>query len=62
MTEEQAIDGAGAILARARADQAERTPAEAARLAFVPGGPSEEEIEQRIRARRGMPARRTEVA
>lgn len=62
MTEEQAIESAGAILARARADQASRTPAEAADAAFVPGGPSREEIEATIRARRGMPARSTDAA
>jgi hypothetical protein len=62
MTEDQAIEEAGAILARARADQADRTPAEAARAAFVPGGPSEEELEARIRARRGMPAKRSDAA
>lgn len=57
LTQEKAIENAGSVLARSRAEQAERTPRQAAEVAHVPGGPSVEELESRIRARRGMPAR-----
>lgn len=43
---------AGAVLAAARAEQDNRTPRQAAEAAYVPGGPSVEELERRITARR----------
>lgn len=44
----QAIWAAGAVLARRRQLLIERTPRESALAAYVPGGPSVEELEQRI--------------
>ena len=46
----QAIDGAAQILADARARLATLTPRQAAEEAYVPGGPSVDELETRIRA------------
>lgn len=46
----EAIAAAGQILARAWAAFFERSPRESAEAAYVPGGPSIEEIERRIRA------------
>lgn len=51
----EALDAAARILARARARRDSIPPAQAAREAYVPGGPSLAELERRIRARRGLP-------
>lgn len=61
-TRKQAIAAAGACLAQARADQAARSPREAAEAAWRPGGPSVNEIEDRIRQRRGLPPVRRDDA
>lgn len=47
-----AIEGAGRILAAGYAHMDSLTPDEAAREAYVPGGPTVEELAERIRARR----------
>lgn len=47
-----AIEAAGADLARARATRDSLTPEKAADLAYQPGGPTREELADRIRARR----------
>jgi len=63
VTQDQAVQEAGAALARARAAQAELTPRQAAEAAFLPGGPSVDELEARIRARRGLsPLKRSSAA
>lgn len=49
---EQAIDEAAQILADVRAQLATQTPEQAADAAYVPGGPSREEIAAKIRALR----------
>ncbi len=54
-TRDEALDAAAACLAQARADQAARSPREAAEAAWSPGGPSVNEIEAEIRADRGLP-------
>lgn len=51
-TREEAIEAAGRVWAAACARQAALTPREAAQEAYVPGGPSVDELEARIRARR----------
>lgn len=51
------IAEAGRILARARARRDSLTPAEAAREAYVPGGPPLEELAAAIRAQRAGLAR-----
>lgn len=56
-TRAAAVADAGAVLARALVSLEERSPREAAEAAYVPGGPSVEVIEARIRERRGLPAR-----
>lgn len=56
MTREEAVAAAGAIYAAALAEQDEQTPREAAEAAYLPGGPSIDELENRVRARRGLPA------
>ncbi|MQY04134.1 hypothetical protein [Actinomadura macrotermitis] len=52
VTREQAMENAGRILAEARVHMATLTAREAAEEAFVPGGPSIDELEERIRALR----------
>ncbi len=54
-----AIEAAGRHLAAAYADLDAMTPEEAAAAAYVPGGPSIEELVDRIRAMRETPGRRT---
>lgn len=49
-TRQEAIAAAGRILARARADLLEKSPRESAEAAYVPGGPSVDELQARIRA------------
>jgi len=51
----EAVTAAGTVLARARAALDERTPREAAEAAYVPGGPTVEQLEAQIRERRGLP-------
>ena len=60
MNRADAIIAAGRALAGAIARRDALSPRAAAEEAFVPGGPSVEEIEQRIRARRA--AQRIPVA
>lgn len=55
-TTEQAIGRAATAYANLRATCAQLTPREQAEQAYHPGGPSVEELEDRIRARRGLPA------
>ena len=55
VTREEAIAAAGRVLADGIAEQLSRTPNEAAEAAYVPGGPSVDELEDRIRAQRGLP-------
>lgn len=54
-TREDAIRQAGEVLAAARVAAAQMTPRELAEAAWTPGGPSVEELEERIRAERGLP-------
>ncbi len=56
---DEALDSAAACLAQARADQAARTPREAAEAAWRPGGPSVDDLEAEIRHDRGLPAARS---
>jgi hypothetical protein len=49
-----AIAAAGRILALARRDLLEYSPRESAQAAHVPGGPSVDDLEQRIIARLGL--------
>lgn len=49
-TRTEAIAAAGRVFARAKADLLEKPPRESAEAAYVPGGPSVDELEQRIRA------------
>lgn len=62
MTRDEAIAAAGACLAQARADQAGRSPREAAEAAYRPGGPSIDDLEAEIRADRGLPPVRQQGA
>lgn len=52
MTRDECIRAAGAALAEAIAELDEMTPRQAAEAAQRPGGPSVDELEARIRARR----------
>ena len=52
VTRADAIRDAARILAETDAQVARMTPDEVARLAYVPGGPSVDELAARIRARR----------
>lgn len=54
-TRDEAIAAAGVILASARASLIEKSPRESAEAAYVPGGPSVKELEQRICALLGIP-------
>lgn len=54
-TRAEAIAAAGRVLAEGIAEQASRTPRAAAEAAYVPGGPTIDELEDRIRALRGLP-------
>lgn len=58
MTRDEAIAAAGKALAAGRAEQAQRTPREAAEAAYQPGGKSIDELEALIREQRGLPAKR----
>lgn len=51
---QQCVDQAGRVLAQARVDLAVLSPREQAEAAYTPSGPSVDEIEDRIRVRRGM--------
>lgn len=51
-----ALDDAAQALTDGRAVRDAKTPAEAARDAYVPGGPPVEELERRIRADRAAVA------
>lgn len=53
-TRQECIAQAGRVLAQARADLAVLSPREQAEAAYTPSGPSVDEIEDRIRVRRGM--------
>lgn len=53
-TREEAIAAAGQVLALVRAELADLTPREQAEAAYTPTGPSVDELEDRIRARRGL--------
>lgn len=55
----QAIEEAGRTLADARARMDSLTPHQAALEAHVPGGPSVAELEDRVRAARGLPLANT---
>ena len=56
-TQAEAIADASLVLARARADLIEKPPRESAEAAYVPGGPTVDELERRIRALlAGVPA------
>ncbi len=57
MTREECIQAAGRELARIRWQLATRTPRESAEAAWVPGGPSLDELENRIRVIRGEQGR-----
>ncbi|MDF5756685.1 hypothetical protein [Spongiactinospora sp. TRM90649] len=56
-TRDQALAAAGRILAEARTRRDALSPLEAARLAHEPGGPSIEELAERIRSARQRAAR-----
>jgi len=54
-TEQECIEAAGRVLAQGRATQAQMTPREQAEAAWTPTSPySVDELEDRIRRRRGM--------
>lgn len=53
MTREECVREAGKVLARINYLIATRTPRESAEAAYVPGGPSLDELERRIRVIRG---------
>lgn len=55
---EQAIEQVADLLVETRHACAQMTPREQAEAAYTPTGPSVEELEARIRARRGLPAAR----
>lgn len=57
VTYEEAVMAAGQILADACARMARLTPEQAALEAYVPGGPSVEELAERIRTMRERAAR-----
>ena len=54
-TREEALDAAARILADGLALRDSMTPAQAAAAAWTPGGPSVDELEQRIRMDRTQP-------
>lgn len=56
-TRDEAIDAAGKTFAAGRRQAAAMTPREQAEAAYTPTGPSVDELEDRIRARRGLPLR-----
>lgn len=56
MSWQDAINDAGRILALARAERDALPPHLAAQAAWQSGGPSLEEIENKIRAQRGLPS------
>lgn len=51
----KAIVAAGQVLAAGRAAAEQMTPRELAEAAYTPTGPSVDELEDRIRRRRGLP-------
>lgn len=53
---DQAIKNAGRTLALGRQVMASMTPRQQAEAAWTPTGPSVDELEDRIRHRRGLPA------
>lgn len=53
MTRDEAIWAAGKVLAHIKFQIATRSPRESAEAAWVPGGPSLDELEARIRVIRG---------
>jgi hypothetical protein len=55
-TRDEAIERAARALADGIALRDSLTPADAARAAWTPGGPSIAELERQIRADRGLPA------
>lgn len=57
-TKEEAFDAAARVMSNAWAELARKTPEQAAEDAYRPGGPSKEEIANRIRTWRAE-ARRT---
>jgi len=59
VTRAQAMRNAGAVLAAARAHMATLTPEQAAQEAYVPGGPTVEELAQRIRDLRAASSKTT---
>jgi hypothetical protein len=58
ITYEQAIAAAAQVLVDARAHMARLTARQAAEEAYVPGGPSVDELETKIRHLRALTARR----
>lgn len=54
---DEAVRSAGEVVAHAYRRLEELTPREAAEAAFTPTGPPVDELEARIRARRGLPPR-----
>jgi hypothetical protein len=56
LAHEQAIGGAARVWAAACARQSALSPRQAAEEAYVPGGPSVDELEERIRRRREQAA------
>jgi hypothetical protein len=54
---DEVIARTGALAAAHELQIAAMTPREQAEAAYTPGGPTVEELEQRIRADRGLPAR-----
>lgn len=57
MTRDECIQAAGQELTRIKFLLATRTPRESAEAAYVPGGPSLDELEARIRVIRGEQGR-----
>lgn len=57
-----AIESAGEVLATAIAATDRMTPREQAQAAYTPTGPSIDELEDRIRARRGLPPLHSQAA
>jgi hypothetical protein len=59
---ERAVDEVAQILADVRAQLGRQTPEQAADAAYVPGGPSREEIAAKVRALRAQPRRAPHAA
>lgn len=62
ITRAEAMRNAGRVLAQARARIAAMTPEEAADAAYVPGGPSRDQLAARVRELRAQTRRASRAA